>query len=1333
MPALQVAIDARLAKKGAADYAAGGKVIEASSVRASRAVGRVDARMKAAGATATKTKGMMVGLFGAFVAFAGIKGALSTIIKFEETMAVLGNVTRSTTEEMVRMEAQARKLGATTRFTASDAAEGMVELARAGFSAEEAIAAVPATLNLAQAGLLNLGEAAGFAANVIRQFGLEAAEAVRVADTLINVANSSNTNVRQLAEAMKFAGPIANALRLSVETTAAAIGTLGDRGIQASMAGTNLRGTMLALTAPTEKIERALQRLDLAYADVDPATHDFIDVLELLGDSIQQLENPMEGLGIANQIFGRRNTAAANILAENTKTIRALAEETANLDDVAQKAAEAMDNTLSGALKGLLSAIQENFLALGDQGLTGGLTKFVRWLTTSTRILAGYEDATTKGAFAARAFAEALRAVLIGGTALVALKIGRWLASTALGTRLATVAMIELRGVTVATAVTMGTSGPLMAGLTAVTGGLRALGVAVKSFFASIGPAGWVILGVTAVVELMLWLGRAHRSAAAEAEAHALRLADLRRETISLSGATEQMLTIQARISRAAERNDLQGQLVETIGLRRAIEDQIIDLQKRLSSFDPNSDAALELRGFFTWQVDIDDRPFYETATVAVEDLRVLFGEGGQDALDAYLSAFAETDLAKKLNVLRPPEPPKSGLDAAGQTIPPEPLSAAASRTAMQRLRQLSVSMEMAGEISRTTARQVEDVFDAADVHKVPLTDAIRLLGDQSELTFEQVTKLRKVMSDLAKEEAAQAAAERLAQITAGFEEQARLTRLESEVFESMVGGGGASSEGVAKALRAANNEREIAITLARARAQAEKDEIDVSVEFLNTLEATMRAAQVEADAFEDVAEARGKAAREIEEETAARERSIQSLDSFVQGLEQEARLTALTLEDRELQQALLRAEALAYNLTDQELQRYLASVEAAVRAKQALATETRAEANELDDYLAGLRRENDLLAMSSGERAVAEALSRVAAIAKREEVELTQAMADAIRYEVEERQRLENVRQGTEDLRAMGDDMERQLALLGLTNRERERTLFLMDATQAAFQKFGEINDAAQLEVAELMAAWDQLRDLQEIEDTAWDIGIAFGSAFEEFILGSATAEEAAENLLRALSQLAVTKLFTEPLIDAVAGFASGLLGGGNGGIDPQELIIKQLEQSNATILSIAAPILQTAAVEMTTAGVGMNTAAVGLNTAAIALAEAAVIGVVSANGNVFRSGSLVPFALGGIPEIINEPTSFPMSRGRRGIAGEAGPEWAIAPLERTPSGKLGANVKVEGGGGTNVVVTVHMNVHGVRDVDGFRRSKTQILGDTARAMKAAINEQAAPGQGGL
>ena len=177
----------------------------------------------------------------------GVALAVRSFAQFESSMLRVKAVTGASEEAFLAMSEQAKNLGATTAFTAQQAAEGMGFLGQAGFTTNEIMSAMPSVLNLAAAGQLELADAADITAAVLRGFGKSATEAGNVADILATAAASSNTSVQEMGEGFKFVGPVASAMGISIEETAAAMAKLSDAGLKGSLAGTGLRQALVKL------------------------------------------------------------------------------------------------------------------------------------------------------------------------------------------------------------------------------------------------------------------------------------------------------------------------------------------------------------------------------------------------------------------------------------------------------------------------------------------------------------------------------------------------------------------------------------------------------------------------------------------------------------------------------------------------------------------------------------------------------------------------------------------------------------------------------------------------------------------------------------------------------------------------------------------------------------------------------------------------------------------------------------------------------------------------------------------------------------------------------
>lgn len=186
---------------------------------ATKSLQKTGRQMQRTGKAMTKAITVPVAGFGALIA--------KTAGDFEASMNQVGAVSGATGNQLDELRKTARDLGATTQFSASEAADAMKFLSMAGFDANQTIEALPGTLQLAAAASLDLGDAADIVSNILSGYGIQVEELSRVNDVLVKTFTSANTDLRQLGEAMKYAGPVASAAGVQFEEAAAAIGLMG--------------------------------------------------------------------------------------------------------------------------------------------------------------------------------------------------------------------------------------------------------------------------------------------------------------------------------------------------------------------------------------------------------------------------------------------------------------------------------------------------------------------------------------------------------------------------------------------------------------------------------------------------------------------------------------------------------------------------------------------------------------------------------------------------------------------------------------------------------------------------------------------------------------------------------------------------------------------------------------------------------------------------------------------------------------------------------------------------------------------------------------------------
>ena len=272
-----------------------------------------------------------------------LSGAIRSSGEFAEAMSAVGAVTGATAEDLEKLEQAADEAGATTRFTATEAANGLEELARAGQTSQQAIATLNPVLQLAAANNQTVAESAIQVTTALNAFGLSADQAGRVSDVYTRAAQRSAQTTQQLAGAMGQVAPVAAQAGLSVEETSALIGRLADAGFRGERGGTALRNALSQLQDPTSKFRR-----ELAAAGI--TSTNFIEVIEQLAAGGAQAETAIRALGL------EAAPAIQSLVAGGASALRELTAELENAKGASEDAAAAMSDNLPGAIREFRSA-----------------------------------------------------------------------------------------------------------------------------------------------------------------------------------------------------------------------------------------------------------------------------------------------------------------------------------------------------------------------------------------------------------------------------------------------------------------------------------------------------------------------------------------------------------------------------------------------------------------------------------------------------------------------------------------------------------------------------------------------------------------------------------------------------------------------------------------------------------------------------------------------------------------------------------------------------------------------------------------------------------------
>lgn len=292
-------------------------------------------------------------------AAAVIRNVVQSFAEFESQMNRVRALTGATGEDFQRLTDQARELGRTTVFTASEAADAMGFLAQAGFETEEIFKALPGTLELAAAAQVDLAQSADIVTNVLTGLQLPIEDLARANDVLVTTMTSTNTNLIQLGEAFKFVGPVVTSAGINFEEAAAALGLLGNAGIQGTLAGTSLRGAIVRLLIPSKEAAATIKRLGLNVKDTQGDLVPLNQIIDQLAESGAKTADIF-------QIFGQRaGPGVATLVAQGGQALRDLTKELRESGGAAAEIARIQLEGLRGALKLMTSAVTDAKIEIG--------------------------------------------------------------------------------------------------------------------------------------------------------------------------------------------------------------------------------------------------------------------------------------------------------------------------------------------------------------------------------------------------------------------------------------------------------------------------------------------------------------------------------------------------------------------------------------------------------------------------------------------------------------------------------------------------------------------------------------------------------------------------------------------------------------------------------------------------------------------------------------------------------------------------------------------------------------------------------------------------------
>ena len=358
--------------------------------------------------------------------------------RFESSMARVKALTDATGESFKQLNNLARDLGKTTVFTANQAAQAMGFLAQSGFAVKEIMELLPSVLNLAAAGQLDMANAASIASKIVRGMNIETSEFAGTVDVLAKAFTTSNTNLEELGQALKFVGPVAAAAGISLETTVAALQALADAGFAATIGGTAFR--RIAVSLQSTKFAKFFEEGGLSIEDMNGKLKDLPELLRLLQKRMETVGSSTQQTAKLFELFGLRGGPGIQILlAKGADALTDMRTKLLDAGGAAQKIAQTQLDTLSGEFRILTSVATEAAISIGES-----LAPMVEFLSASLRgAIQAFNDSSKSVKTATALFLSA--GVALSGMAFIVAKLAPAMLNLSLAVKAVTASITVLQ------------------------------------------------------------------------------------------------------------------------------------------------------------------------------------------------------------------------------------------------------------------------------------------------------------------------------------------------------------------------------------------------------------------------------------------------------------------------------------------------------------------------------------------------------------------------------------------------------------------------------------------------------------------------------------------------------------------------------------------------------------------------------------------------------------------------------------------------------------------------------------------------------------------------
>lgn len=350
--------------------------IPPAAERAGNAMDKMGAK---ASDSAGKTKGAADQISGAVGKLGGISSSLGMALAplsagfglgikeaadFEKQVSALGAVSLASEADMKIMTAEAKRLGVVTTFSATQAAQAMENLSRAGADTKEIVSGIKGVLSAAAAEGMDLGTAADLVAAVVRGMGLEFDSAGKVADVLALASAKTNTDMIGLGEAFKYAASQSRSMKIDLETTAAMLGTIADAGLKGSIGGTSFAAMLKKLAKPSEAANAWLKANRIEFTKTADGGLDVVAVSKQISAAMSKETDVMKAAAIQQEVFGDRGVKAFSAIDAAIKgnRIDTLVEQVKHAEGTSEVMAKKRLENFHGSMTLLMSSVQVFFI-----------------------------------------------------------------------------------------------------------------------------------------------------------------------------------------------------------------------------------------------------------------------------------------------------------------------------------------------------------------------------------------------------------------------------------------------------------------------------------------------------------------------------------------------------------------------------------------------------------------------------------------------------------------------------------------------------------------------------------------------------------------------------------------------------------------------------------------------------------------------------------------------------------------------------------------------------------------------------------------------------------